>query len=270
MPFHRWAFSDGTIWAEFYRSAGGVLLRFPTLADFEISDDGQHVTCALAPNVPETTAEHLYLNQVQPLALSKLGKLVFHASAVELNGGAIAFLAETGRGKSTLAASFATNGYRFLTDDGLVLEPEEQGYAVIPSHPSIRLWNDSHQRLLAPDTNKAAPLHYTSKSRFLAGSLLAHCDQPRLLRAAYFLGNGTANEITFRRLTPAESLLAWLKHAFLLDVEDRTLIRSHFDGTAKLANDLVCHHLDYPRCYDVLDSVRQAIVRHANSESVLV
>jgi hypothetical protein len=47
----------------------------------------------------------------------------------------VVFAAESGRGKSTLAASFAVNGFRFLTDDGLVLEPAGEGYAVLPSHP---------------------------------------------------------------------------------------------------------------------------------------
>ena len=268
-PFHSWRFSEGVVWTEFYRTEHGFLLRFPGLADFEISADGKHVTCALAPDVLEATAEHLYLNQVQPLALSKLGKLVFHASAVELAGGAVAFLGESGRGKSTLAASFAVNGYCFLTDDGLFVEQDQCGFAVIPNNPSVRLWQDTHERLLSPDAEKAAPLGYTSKSRFLAGSSLAYCDQSRPLRAAYFLGDGTANEIAFRRLNPAENLIGWVKHSFVLDVDDRKLARSHFDRIARLANEVFCYSLDYPRRFDDLGRLRRAIVRHASAEGVL-
>ena len=143
--FHTWAFPDGTPWTEFYRENGGYLLRFPDLADFRVSADGLEVTGFPVPGVSESTSQHLYLNQVLPLVLSKLGKLVFHASAVEVPGGAVAFAAESGRGKSTLAASFAVNGFRFLTDDGLVLEPVADGYQVQPSHPSIRLWEDSEE-----------------------------------------------------------------------------------------------------------------------------
>jgi hypothetical protein len=269
-PFHKWDFPDGTRWAAFYRTPSGYLIRFPDLADFEVSPDGRQVTCApAAPDVSEATAEHLYLHQVLPLALSKRGKLVFHASSVEVAGGAIAFLAESGRGKSTLAASFAVSGYRFLTDDGLVMEREQRGYAVTPGHPSIRLWDDIHQRLLSPNVEKAPPLKHTSKSRFLTGALIKHCDQSRLLRTAYFLGDGTAKEITFRRLNPAQTLVEWLKHSFLLDVEDRTLISSHFNRAARLANEIVCYHLDYPRRYDDLDCLKQAITTHVTSEVVL-
>ena len=134
-PFHEWAFPDGTLWTQFYRTEAGYLLRFPGLADFDVSADALGVTCHPAPGASEATSQHLYLNQVLPLVLSKRGKLVFHASAVEVAGGAVAFVAESGRGKSTLAASFAINGCRFLTDDGLVLEDCGAGYQVSPAIP---------------------------------------------------------------------------------------------------------------------------------------
>ena len=38
-PFHRFEFPDGTVWTEFYRAGLDYLLRFPGLADFEVSGD---------------------------------------------------------------------------------------------------------------------------------------------------------------------------------------------------------------------------------------
>jgi hypothetical protein len=168
IPFYKWISADGTPWTEFYRVSGGYLLRFPGLADFQVSADALTVTGIPAPEVSQGTVLHLYLNQVLPLVLSKLGKLVFHASAVEVGEGAVAFVAESGRGKSTLAASFAVSGFRFLTDDGLVVEPGVDGFKALPSHPSIRLWEDSEVALVPPTARRAPPVHYTSKARFLA------------------------------------------------------------------------------------------------------
>jgi hypothetical protein len=242
------------------------LLRFPDLADFEVSADGLSVICFPAPDVQDSTPEHLYLNQVLPLALSKLGKMVYHASAVEVADFAIAFVAESGRGKSTLAAYFATHGHRLLTDDGLLLEPRGHGYQAIPSHPSIRLWEDSQKMLTALNAEAAPPLHFTTKTRFLAGPGLAYCDQPRPLRAAYFLGDGSAQDVVFRRLSAAETLIEWAKHSFLLDVEDKSMVGAHFDRTATLANKLLCYHLDYPRRFDELPNLLNQIVKHASLE----
>ena len=98
-PFHTWSFPNGTPWTEFYRVGWGYLLRFPGLADFEVSANGLEVTCFPAPDVSEATSQHLYLNQVLPLVLSKQGHRVFHASAVEIGAGAVVFAAESGRGK---------------------------------------------------------------------------------------------------------------------------------------------------------------------------
>ena len=263
-PFHEWRLPDGTQWTMFYRTCAGYLLRFPNLADFRVSRDGCIVTCFPAPTASNETCHHLYLNQALPLALSKLGKLVFHASSVEVAGGAVAFVGVSGLGKSTLAASFAVSGSRFLTDDGLVLDSDEQGYQVMPSHPSIRLWADS-QLIAGGNSETAPPLHFTSKARLLAGRGLAHCDQPRRLRKAYFLGNGHAQEVVIRRLSAPAALIAWVKHSFLLDVEDRSLLSAHFDGVANLVNQMPCYSLDYPRHFEQLDGLRQAIVEHAGS-----
>ena len=261
-PFHKWTAPNGVPWTAFHRVDEGILLRFHNLADFQVSADGLDVTCFPVPNVSDTTTEHLYLNQVLPLALSKHGKLVFHGSAVELAGGAVAFLAKSGRGKSTLAGSFATRGYRFLTDDGLVLEPVDGGYDVLPSHPSIRLHEDSQQVLVDGSVKTAPPLHFTSKLRFLAGTGMMHCSQPLTLMRAYFLGDGSSQEIAFRRLSGSESVLAWIRQSMLLDVEDPAMLGSHFDWVADLANRLPSYDLDYPRRFEDLSRVREAIVDH--------
>ena len=263
-PFHRLEHTDGTQWTAFFRLESGYLLRFPDLADFAVSSDGKRVDCAPVPEVSPTTIEHLYLNQVLPLALSKQGRHVYHASAVDFGGSAVAFLAASGRGKSTLAASFAVNGYRFLTDDGLMVEQSVDGFVVLPSHPSIRLWDDSHAKLLEPDAKRSPALDFTSKARFMAGDQLTHCDQPRPLRAVYFLGGGDVAQTSIRRLSALQALAEWAKHSFLLDVEDKRLMRAHFDHIVMLANRLPAYHLDYVRRYEDLDNLRSVIVDHAN------
>lgn len=264
-PFHTWTFPDGTLWTEFHRANGGYLLRFPDLADFHISADALHVTGFPAPEVSDATMQHLYLNQVLPLVLSKLGKLVFHASAVEIGESAVAFVAESGRGKSTLAASFAVNGFRFLTDDGLVVEPNVRGFEALPSHPSIRLWEDSETALVPPTARRAPPVHYTSKARFLADEDLVFCEQPRPLRRVYFLGDSRAATLELRCLTPAEAMIEWVKHSFLLDIEEKPRLAAHFDQVADLANQPIHYRLDYPRRFGELARVREAIVEHARS-----
>jgi hypothetical protein len=261
--FHEWTFPDGTLWTQFFRQGAGYLLRFPELADFEVSADGCIVQGWPAPDVPSTTVEHLYLNQVMPLALSRQGKLVLHGSAVEIGGQGVAFLGESGRGKSTLAASFASEGMRFLTDDGLLLAWADDRCMILPSHPSIRLWGDSQDALIGQSTAIAPAVSFTSKARFLAGPGIAFCDEARPLSRVYFLGEGDALVPTIEPLRPAEALIELVKHSFLLDIEARDMLAQHFDDISRLAALPVYFRLDYPRAYQDLPTVREAIIMHA-------
>ncbi len=77
-PFHRFTFDDGTVWTEFHRSTDGYLLRFPDLADFEVSADGTH-----RDRLPEKQAEHHdgsdsadHMNPL-PLMLSMISDICF-------------------------------------------------------------------------------------------------------------------------------------------------------------------------------------------------
>jgi hypothetical protein len=261
--FHEWIFPDGTPWTRFHRDGADYLLRFVELADFHISSDGCTVRCWPAPDVSEESARFLFLNQVLPLALSRQGTLVFHASAIEIDEQAVAFMGASGRGKSTLAASFATNGFRFLTDDGLVVESLEGQWRIAPSHPSIRLWEDSQEALLGAEAQTAPPVQFTSKTRFLAGSEIVFCNQPRALRRVYFLGEGVHQQPVFERLKPGDALIELLRHSFLLDIEERQMLAAHFDELSSMVSRPIYYRLDYPRYFDDLTMVRQAIVQHA-------
>ena len=252
------------MWTFFYRQPAGYLLRFPDMADFEVSANGCQVRGWPAIGAAPSTLGHLYLNQVLPLAMSRQGKLMLHGRAVEIDGHGVAFIGESGRGKSTLAASFATGGSRFLTDDGLHLEWTGGECQIVPSHPSIRLWEDSQEALISDTAAGAPALDFTTKSRLLAGPDIAFCDQARALRRIYFLGDGDVSVPTMERLRPAEALICLAKNSFLLDIEAQDMLAQHFDGVSRLAQLPIYFSLDYPRRYEALPQVREAIIRHAS------
>jgi hypothetical protein len=262
VPFQVFTTPDGTYWPEFHRHSGRYLLRFPDVADFEVSRDGLEAVLHPAPGAPNDTIEHLYLNQVRPLMQSKSGALVLHASAIETAYGAIAFAGDSGRGKSTLAAAFARDGHRFLTDDGLVVEPVRGGHVALPSHPSLRLWDDSEAALMPPNVESTSVAHYTSKARFLAGKDLPFCTEPKRLRRVYFLGDGSVRDTTIRRLNGAETMVESVKHSFLLDVEEKPRLASHFRQVATLAKEPIHFMLDFPRRFEALPGVRRAVLEH--------
>lgn len=264
-PFHESRFPDGTLWTSFHRTAGGYLLRFPNLADFTVSTDGTAVTAFSLPDVPLQTISHLFLNQVAPLAMSRQHKLVLHASAIEIGTVAAAFPGISGRGKSTLAASFCTSGHRFLTDDGLRVERSGDAYIAHPSHPSIRLWEDSRTVLIPDSASASVALDSAPKARILADDRLAFCDTTRPLGCVYFLGDGSAGGVTIDALNGSDAVIELVRHSFLLDMEERDSLAGQFDQISELARLATFFRLDYPRRYDLLPEVRASIIRHLAS-----
>jgi hypothetical protein len=264
--FAEWVQPDGGCAASFHRLRSGYLVRFPDLADFELSTDALSIDCYPAPRVSEGTCRTLYMNQVLPLALSSRGTLVLHASAVEMpSRNAAIFAGRSGSGKSTLAAAFAAAGCRFLSDDGSVVEEQGENCWTLPSHPSLRLWSDSESAIASPgsspSTRGSAPAGL-SKVRVEASDRMRFCRHPRLLSSIYFLGTADADSPRFERLPESLALIELVKNCFVLDPQERSVLEAQFDRLTRLVMKVPCFRLDYPRRFEALERLRRAIVEH--------
>ncbi|MGH8107780.1 MAG: hypothetical protein ACREO1_03555 [Arenimonas sp.] len=264
-PFHVWSDANSNAWCCFYRVENDYLLRFPDLADFKIDAESSQVCCWPAPNTAMATINQLYLNQVVPLVQSRKAKLVFHGGAIVADNKALAFVGVSGRGKSTLTASFSITNFPFLTDDGLLVKLICDDYFVTPSHPSIRLWDDSQLAVLDPHAKSEVPLDYTTKLRFPANKTMSHHQDLCKLHRIYFLGDPDAGctEIKITKLSAQRALVELIKNSFLLDIEDKKMLTEHFDELSKLSLRGLFFELNYPRDYAELANVRAAILQHA-------
>jgi hypothetical protein len=88
---------------------------------------------------------------------------------------------------------------------------------------------------------------------------------PRSLRSSplaklYLLGHGSSPDVQLTPLESAQGLAMILRHAFILDVEDRPRLAAHFARLADVASDVPCCKLDFPRRYEVLPRVVAAVV----------
>lgn len=260
-PYDRWKSVDGEETALFYRESDEYVVRFPDRADFIISLDRQTVTCTPEPGVTDDAIAILYHNQIIPLILGCNGDLVLHASATVVDGQAVAFIGTTGRGKSTLAAAFARAGHPFLTDDGLILDRDGEGYTVRPREPVIRLSEDSAAAILK--TEVPPPGGNAFKERILASGEIPFHGGPAPLAAIYLLTESQQpGDLTTSPLSQPAALSALLKHAFILDVEDRSRVTDMFHRLAGVAERIGCYTLDYPRRYAELPKVLSSIIAH--------
>jgi hypothetical protein len=256
--FDEWR-ENGDLWLAFGRMDGRYLLRFPRIADFVVSDDGQHVAAYHRRATDRATVRHVFLDQVLPLILSARGALALHASAVLAPGGAIAFTGKSGSGKSTLAASFGAAGFPFVADDYVGLTEEDGTIMAVPSYPGLRLWPDmlpAVPRLRAPSSKRFRKLRTAAAT---AG--FRYRRTPAALRRIYVLsGERRESGVAVSIPSVRDSVMDLLRHAYRLDRTDRSALTRELDLAAHVAQQWIVRRLAFARTISGLDDVRAAIL----------
>jgi hypothetical protein len=260
---HHWTLPNGDLWMSMGRLETDYVFRFPEYADFAMSADGRSVTAFRQPGVPSRTVRHLFLDQVFPILLSRWGHTVLHGSAVTTPHGALAFVGESGRGKSTLAAALVQSGQSLLTDDCLMLRRSDAGPEAIPSYPGLRLWPDVLPAVTGSKTRLPRVTNYSVKRRLGPDNAeIKYSPHPAAIRAIYFLGEPTA-EISIKPIPARRAMIELVKFNYLYDVKDRGALTSQFTGLSALARLPLFFSLVYPTDLAQLAKVCDAILDHA-------
>jgi hypothetical protein len=194
---------DGEVtWYTASATGSGFVLRFPNVGEFVISDDLAQVTVRRDPSGRPEVLPILLAGTASAFLLSLRGQTVLHASAVAVDGSVLAFVGQSGRGKSTVAALLCVDGAELVTDDVLTVDV---GPPVIceGSAGELRL------RAAAAPIAEAGPGHRTRRTADdrLAFSPRSAWQGPRPLTAIVIPSpSRTMGEVAVRRL-PASSAL---------------------------------------------------------------
>jgi hypothetical protein len=197
----------------------------------------------------------LVLGPALATLLRQRGRLVLHASAVEIGGAAIAFLGEEGRGKSTVAAAFHAAGHGVVDDDILTITTDGTVPLTIPGVPRVKMYPDVATHL-GLDVEALAPLHprdakrgRTVADRFATG--------PLPLRVLYVLDD--AETLSLAPLTPSAALVELLRHSYGARTLQATRTAEHFRQCATVAGRVPARVLRRPRSLAALPRLVEAV-----------
>lgn len=112
----------------------GYLLWSEDFGSYLLSPDGHRLQCAPS-GCPSLRWERFLIGQVLPFAALLQGLEVFHASAVVVDGCALAFVGPSGAGKTSVALECCRRRASFLADDVLALEPRAHDLLAQPGAP---------------------------------------------------------------------------------------------------------------------------------------
>jgi hypothetical protein len=210
-----------------FATASQYLLRIHGIARYLVTGGREIVVSPDNSALPLDVRAYL-LGTIFTVLCQQRGLLPLHASAVS-NGrpgnegkGAVAFLARSGQGKSSLAAHLAQRGFRVLADDLCLIDPTPADEVmVIPAAPWLKLWRNSLQHLGKQADGLQRVFSEDDKYRLpLAGSLA-----PEPIRKLIFIENNEeSSTTTLKDISPVEAipLLMNLTHqAYLLQATDQ-------------------------------------------------
>ena len=248
----------------FSRLHGGHFYRF-SYADqtqFVVDDAGREIwTTWAAPLTLEDNATYL-LGPVMGFVLLLRGLICLHASAVVIDGRAIALIGPAGAGKSTTAAAFAARGFSILAEDVVTLDDRGNRFLVRPAYPCIRLWPASAATLfgsrsalpqLTPNWDKRY-LDLTKQSgRFET--------EPRELAAIFLLAE-RRDDSRAPYVEPVEraaALLSLIANTYATKLMDKQMRAREFELLSRLLSTVplrrVTPHTDPARIAELCDSI---------------
>ena len=170
-------------------------------------------------------------------ALAADGVSALHASAVEVDGSAVAFIGVSGQGKSTIAGLLCASGYRAVADDILRCEVAADSSGAGAAY----CYRGSTRLRLRPQAAELAPLvaadpHETADER--VGVLAQPTPLRRLPLAAIVAPRPSrdATRLSVERLRGRRAAAELLRAPRLIGWLEPSLIRLHFELTEGLVN----------------------------------
>ena len=239
---------------------GRRYLRWARLFEFLVAADGRRIVARRLPSVARTPRafETYLLGQVLSFALIARGLEPLHATAVVVGNGAVGFLGDCGRGKSTLGAAFVRAGHPLLTDDLLVLRHDAGGFSAAAGPPRLKLFPTPARRVLGRGLRGTPMNGRGGKLVFPLGARATRDAAP--LRALYVLRpRRPGGPVVIRPLSPRRAFVELTRNTFNACVLDAARLARQFDLAACVAAAVPVKTLTYPRGLDRLAAVREAV-----------
>jgi len=248
---------------EFYR------VRYWDSSEFLVDRAGSRVWARWPASLPIGEILVCLFGPIIGFVLHLRGTPCLHASAVVVDGCAVAFLGHSGAGKSTTAAAFVRRGHPALTDDVLALDlgrPEglPHRFFVRPGHNVVRLWPDAVRALYGSENALPHGGDTTDKRHLdLTADGNAFQAAPVPLAAIYVLGDRRADlesSVAIVGLNGHEALMALVARTFMNYVLDAELRARALDVFARLAAQVPVRQLTVRDNADDLGAATDAIL----------
>ena len=223
---------------------------------------GREIIAEPASGVEEHVLRLFILGPALALLLHQRGRLILHASAVEVDGGAVAFTGPSGWGKSTSAAVMHSRGHGMVADDITVIDVGTECPTVFPGFPQLKLWPEALVSL--GEVPETLPRLHPLLDKRAHRVIREFSRRPLPLRCIYVLAGGAAPAI--EPLPPQEALRELMQHwygtRFGVELLRPSGPSAFFRQCANLANRVTVCRLARPYSLPTLPDVARLVEEH--------
>jgi hypothetical protein len=222
---------------ESWSAPPGTILKVAGGSDFYIAPGGQAIVRADETKEMTDLDREILVGPALVLALALRGTWCLHASAARMGEATVAFLGESGQGKSTLAASLAdTNSpdWCLVADDILPVTMDSTGVYVWPHFPQLKLPLDAQP---GPGLPERLPLN-----RICVLTQADKDDSPDL-----------------QLLPRAKAVQTLLSHTAGARLFDPALLAGHLAFCGEVVGQVPVYRLMYPHRRDALRTVKHLL-----------
>jgi hypothetical protein len=198
-----------------------------------LSHDGRHLRCDTSGSRADAW-QRLLIAQVLPFAALLQGLETLHASAVSIEGRAIALVGASGAGKTSVALELCRMGADFLADDVLALEPRGERLFAHPGTPLAGLHRREAERLRGAARPHAHEI-LASNERELLLRITEAAERPVPLVGVFLLERTDGRESREPSFEPLESPRSLLGASFNFVLADRERLQRMLDTCALAA-----------------------------------
>lgn len=224
---------------------------------FQVSE-GREIVASIEEGADVGEARAAILGGILATLLRQRGLLVLHACAVAKDGEAVAFVGDSGWGKSTLAEYFCQNGYRLINDDVVALDLSGDRIQVVPGYPQIKLREEAGS-WLRKDYDRLSPISDRGDKRGSNWLEMFQSD-PLPLRRMYFLEQYAADDTGVEAITVQQAIRELIMHTRVNHLITAPSYRAmHLQQCSKLLASIPVAWLHRKKSLEALAEVRELV-----------
>jgi hypothetical protein len=223
--------------------AEGYLLRYYSTCDFRIDPTLRTAEVRPDPELDPDLLAPLIEGPVLACIMALEGECVLHASAVEVEGRALAFIGGSGQGKSTLATLLCLSGASLVSDDVLRVDLSGSEPRCFLGGRRTRLRSNAELLL---DSLPVAEVERTADDRLGADFASGRSEHPLLTGILVPQPSRTVEAVRLERLGPAEAFVVLSSFPRIFGWREDAPLRRQFEAFTRLARSVPVFTAEVP------------------------